>query len=781
MKIAVPLFFSVASAREVDTATPIAKVLQIFSDAEAKIIKEGEELQKVYQEKEQWCGNNFKNLDFEIKTAKGQIEQLQATITKETASQEVLTSQIEDIAADIATDEKDLAAATKIRNQENSDFQTAEKDLVETIDALERAIGIIEKEMSAGGSASMLQVRNAKSLKQVFSAMVQASAMNTADAKKLTAFAQSSNDDDDSEAGAPAAAVFENQSGGIVDALQGLLDEANAQLDKNRKQENTANNHFQMLKQTLTDSIKFANAELSDAKKSRAASQESQATAQGDLQVTQKDLGEDTTTLSEVHRTCMKASDHFETETKSRSAELKGITVCKEGIRKMTGVSFLQVSSSERREPSKIAVHFVRNLAHKLKDKSLAQLASRMSSTLVMSIKLGEDPLAQIREMTKEKIKKLEEEAAADVTQKAYCDKALFEAREKVADNKAEVEKLSTKVDHKSTSSVQVKEEVATLEAELATMIKEKAEMDAIRQKEKADFDFNHNEMSNNLAGVKFALKTLRDFYGTYEKQHTGYSTSDGAGQGIISLIETIEAEFSTELVKMQSIEDAAVAEYTEASNTFDMSKVAKEQDIKYKTREHVGLDKDARDYTTDRDGVQSELDANNNALQKVEAQCIAKAQTYEERVALREEEIEGLKQALADLEAQTAEGAEGAVVEGEPVAEEAAAAPAGEAAAAEAPAAEQAAAAPVAEAAAAEAPPAPEAAAAEAPAPEAAAAEAPPAPEAAAAAPAAPEEAAAPPAPEEAAAPAAEPAAPEAFVQSSTRRFRGGAHTIAP
>jgi chromosome segregation ATPase len=187
MKIAVPLVFTAASAREVDMATPIASVLQIFSDAEAKIIAEGEELQKTYSEKERWCENNFEDLDYEIKTAKGQIEQLQATITKETANQQVLTSQIEDIAADIATDDKDLAGATKIRKQEAADFQTGEKDLIDTIDALQRAIGIIQKEMSAG-SASMVQVRNAKSLKQVFTAMVQASAMNTADAKKAHCF-----------------------------------------------------------------------------------------------------------------------------------------------------------------------------------------------------------------------------------------------------------------------------------------------------------------------------------------------------------------------------------------------------------------------------------------------------------------------------------------------------------------------------------------------------------------------------------------------------------------
>merc|ERR1719486_1300007 len=153
--------------------------------------------------------------------------------------------------------------------------------------------------------------------------------------------------------------------------------------------------------------------------------------------------------------------------------------------------------------------------------------------------------------MTKDKIAKLEEEAANDETQKAYCDKELAEAVQKKSDKKEEVEKLASKVEKLTANSVKVKEEVKTLQEELASMIKEKAEMDAIRLKEKTDYDFNYNEMSNNLAGVKFALKTLRDFYGSYQKEHTGFSSSDGAGQGVVAMLEAVESEFAMELVKM--------------------------------------------------------------------------------------------------------------------------------------------------------------------------------------------------------------------------------------
>ena len=53
--------------------------------------------------------------------------------------------------------------------------------------------------------------------------MVDASALNTADASGLTALVQGSQRIDDTYAGAPAA-LGESQSGKIADALQGLQD-----------------------------------------------------------------------------------------------------------------------------------------------------------------------------------------------------------------------------------------------------------------------------------------------------------------------------------------------------------------------------------------------------------------------------------------------------------------------------------------------------------------------------------------------------------------------------
>merc|ERR1719504_350856 len=107
--------------------------------------------------------------------------------------------------------------------------------------------------------------------------MVQASMFSSQDAKTLTAFVQNSQQsDDDSEEetlGAPAAAVYEGHSGGIIETLEGLLEKAEGQLDSATKKETNAKHNFDMLKQSLTDEIKYANKDMADAKKNMAGAQ----------------------------------------------------------------------------------------------------------------------------------------------------------------------------------------------------------------------------------------------------------------------------------------------------------------------------------------------------------------------------------------------------------------------------------------------------------------------------------------------------------------------------
>merc|ERR1719446_1331278 len=169
-----------------DSATPIEKVVQMLGDLEAKIIKEGTAAQKTYDEFAEFCEERSRNLGFEIKTGKAEKSDLEAAIEKETATSASLTAKIEELSSGIAVDEADLKSATEIRAKEEASFVANEKELTDVISTLERAINILEKEMSkSGASASMMQLKSAGTVAQVLNIMVTATSLNAADASKL--------------------------------------------------------------------------------------------------------------------------------------------------------------------------------------------------------------------------------------------------------------------------------------------------------------------------------------------------------------------------------------------------------------------------------------------------------------------------------------------------------------------------------------------------------------------------------------------------------------------
>jgi len=640
-----------AATASADEGSPIGKVIEMISDLQAKVIAEGEEVQKTYEEFSEWCEERSKEVMFEIKTGKGQVESLKATIEKEGANIQTQTSAIEELAGEIATDEADLAAATKIRAKENADFSAQETDLVETIDTLERAIGIIEKEMAGG--ASMMQLKQSGSVVQALSAMVSAESISSIDGKKLTALVQSSSNSDDDDAGAPAAATFESSSGGISGVLNDLLDKANTELEGARAKEQSDLQNYEMLKGSLTDQIKFANKELEEAKKSKAGSEETKATAEGDLGVTSADLAEDLSTLGSLHHDCMTKANEFETETKSRGEELKALATAKKIVIEATSLaqtSFLQISTRSDLVSFE-AVRYIRDLGKKQHSTALAQLASRMASTIRFGGSNKEDIFGKIKGLITDMITKMEAEAEADATEKAFCDKELAETNAKKDDKTGEIEKLTAKIDKMTSKSKILKGAVATLQAELGELTKSQAEMDKLRAEEKADFTASEAELSKGLAGIQKALKVLNDYY----SKAADHGSAGGSSTGIIGLLEVCESDFSKELAEITEAEDSAAHAYEAETKENEITKVMKDQDVKFKTKEAAGLDKSVSEYTSDRTGVETELGAVNEYLKELEGRCTAKAESYGDRKARREAEIAGLKEAQTILENETA------------------------------------------------------------------------------------------------------------------------------
>merc|ERR1719281_2424136 len=122
--VAMLVLFALAATGSAATtqANPIDKIVGMIGDLQTKVIGEGEEAQKSYDEYAEWCEDRSTKLGFEIKTGKANVAELKATIEEETSSIGAMETKIEELSSDIQSNEADLKAATEIRTKENADF-----------------------------------------------------------------------------------------------------------------------------------------------------------------------------------------------------------------------------------------------------------------------------------------------------------------------------------------------------------------------------------------------------------------------------------------------------------------------------------------------------------------------------------------------------------------------------------------------------------------------------------------------------------------------------------
>jgi len=230
---------------------------------------------------------------------------------------------------------------------------------------------------------------------------------------------------------------------------------------------------------------------------------------------------------------------------------------------------------------------------------------------------------------------------------------------------------LTTKIDKAAAKSASLKGDVKELQSELAALAKQQSEMDSVRRESHEDYSTAKSDLEQGLSGVRKALQVLRDYYGgaaamVQEDVNIGsfmqqpavpkaHAKAGGAGGSIINILEVCESDFATNLAKEETEEADAAASYEKTTQENKVTKMMKEQDVKYKTAEAVSLDKTISELSSDKDTTNSELSAVLDYYGKIKERCIAKPETYEDRKARREAEIKGLKEALSILQGEAA------------------------------------------------------------------------------------------------------------------------------
>jgi len=663
---------------EQTNSNPMGTVLQLLGELTAKITRDGEAAAKAYNEYFEWCDDTSKNTNFAIETATKAKAKLEAKIDELDSDIATAGSKIEELAAAIATGQRELGDAVTIRKKEAADFSASEAELMDTVDTLGRAVAILSKEMAKNpASFAQLDSKTAANSLQALSAVLDAASFLAQDQAKLMAFvqAQQSDESDDLEMGAPAAAVYKSHSSNILDVLEDMKVKAEEQLSNLRKAEVNNRHNFEMLKQSLEDQSAADTKDMEDEKAGKASASEALATAKGDLDVTNKELASSKQQLATAHSSCLQVAADHEASVAARKEELgviaqatKMLEATSSGAVSQT-YSLLQIRSHSDLVGSEVAAA-VKRLAKKQRSAALAQLASRIATVLRFGSS-GGNPFGKVKGLIQDMIAKLEKEAGDEATEKAYCDEQLAKTEAKKSELEEDVAKMTSRIDKAAARSAQLQAEIKTLEGELSALAKEQAEMDRIRQETHSEYVAAKADLELGLSGVRKAVDALREYYGAgssmlqddtkfgaFMQQPAAPEThakSQGAGESIINILQVCESDFATNLAKEESEEADAQSEYEKITQENSVTKTTKDQSVKYKSQEATSQEKTAAEYSADRETANTELSAVLDYYGKIKDRCIAKPETYAARKARREAEIRGLKEALSILEDETA------------------------------------------------------------------------------------------------------------------------------
>merc|ERR1719428_2077432 len=111
-----------------------------------------------------WCDSESNEKEDAITSAKRTIGDLEAEMNDAAARIGELSTEVEELADKISSTESDLKAAAELRKEEQASFAANEKELAETVDALERATTLMKRNQVGG---SFLQQRDQSDLKKV--------------------------------------------------------------------------------------------------------------------------------------------------------------------------------------------------------------------------------------------------------------------------------------------------------------------------------------------------------------------------------------------------------------------------------------------------------------------------------------------------------------------------------------------------------------------------------------------------------------------------------------
>jgi len=648
MKLLLPALVASAAGNAV---TPVQKVIEMMNGMLEKGKKEKHEEQVQFAAYKQFCDDTSVEKKRSITEANQQIDVLKADIEKYTATASKLSKEIAEHEEDISVWNGDIKAATKVREIEKADYDTMHTDYSESVDALERAIAVLKKQAHDRKQASLLQL---KKLKLIPVAAKQA----------IDAFLQQ-DPDEGLAVSAPEANAYENQSGGVIEMLEKLLDKFIQERTNLEKEEMNSKHAYDMLMQDLKAQIAQSTSDRDEKSEFKAGTLQSKADAKGDLEDTTSTRNADQKYLGDLTATCEQKASDFENRQQLRAEEIEAIEKAIEIISSgavsgnadkhlpaalLQKNAFAQLRADTGSLNQARVASFLAGRAEKLGSRVLSALAVRAES----------DPFSKVKKMIKDLIVRLMEEANEEAEHKGWCDTELSTNEQTRKEKTQSVETLHAQIDQLEASIAKLTEDITELTGAVADLDSAMAKATELRNAEKAKNTETVGDSQEAQTAVAQALTVLKEFYAKaaeatsfvqapeiFDEEYKGMQSENG---GVVGMLEVIESDFARLEADTKASEASAQKEYDEFMTDSKVDKTKKSTDIEHKTAKKQDEEQALTTTKADLEGTQKELDAALAYFDKLKPSCVDSGVSFEDRVARRKEEIESLQEALKIL-----------------------------------------------------------------------------------------------------------------------------------
>eukprot|EP00401_Gymnodinium_catenatum_P000834 CAMPEP_0117610666 /NCGR_PEP_ID=MMETSP0784-20121206/81987_1 /TAXON_ID=39447 /ORGANISM="" /LENGTH=687 /DNA_ID=CAMNT_0005414069 /DNA_START=91 /DNA_END=2154 /DNA_ORIENTATION=- len=650
-------------ARSRAGVNPIRKVVNMLKAMEAKVQKEGDERETVFEKFVCYCKDGTASLEASIKAASEKIPQLESSIKEAQANHDQLKEALKQHKAERDEAKNTVSSATELREKSAAAFEKESTETKANIQALGVAITAISK-----GMTGFLQTSAASVLR----GLALSADMSSGDRDILAAFLSGGGRDGDSQGYAP-------QSGEIVGVLKQMKEQMEKDLAEmiSTEEEDVANHNglISAKRKEIT-----AATQAIEKKTSRSGDLAVDiVTLKSDLVDTQESLEEDETFVRNLGKSCETKKAEWAKYQKTQAAEIVALTdtikilneddaldLFKKTLPSSGPMSFIQIGTSAK-ELRKRASAVLRTA----RGQGLRRIADPRMDLVQMALRGQTTGFDMLIKKIDGLVVVLKQEQKDDEAKKAYCSEEIGKVEDEKKDYEREIGDIKTVLAENEDMLTAATREIETLVNGLKKVDEDVAKQTELR---KEDHAMAVETLATNNAATQLlevAKQRLMKFYapkivegGAAVAEQAGdtsalqeppeadftYSKKAEASGTVMKMLDVLMEDLRQKSVETETEEKLSQADYE--SFVQDCA-VKRRKDSKSITDKEGAKAEIEAKIQRDNEALNSEKESLKQSVKELEGlhgDCDWLLQNFDLREQAREEEVEALNQAKAVL-----------------------------------------------------------------------------------------------------------------------------------